>query len=183
MTQSVSSGLATLHRQLVNQFSVFSEDVLRRQYHPDLSQLGWHLAHVAFIEQYWLREVIQGDDSRTAALHEMYFPELIAKTHRGDLPDIADFDQLGERRERDLIMMLAAWPEIFDNAVEELKPGVLTSYCNILADKFNSFYAAHNVLKAETPGLIGARLVLVKAVKTVLGNCLGVLGIEAPERM
>lgn len=90
----IAEYLSGLHARLINQFSSYNEDDLRRQYHPDLSQLGWHLNHIAFIEQYWLREVVQGDESRTKNFHQDYFPELIDKGIRGQLAGITDFDQL-----------------------------------------------------------------------------------------
>ena len=52
-------------------------------------------------------------------------------------------------------MALAGFPETFTDAANELKPGEITTYANNLSDKFNSFYAAHPVLKAETPGSRG----------------------------
>ena len=90
----IAERLSALHDRLIKQFSSFSEKDLRTQYHPDLSQLGWHLNHVAFIEQYWLREVVLGDDSRTQKKHQLYFPEMIGKTSRGQLAGLTDFDQL-----------------------------------------------------------------------------------------
>ena len=95
----------------------------------------------------------------------------------------ADHGALGEDKERELIMTLAGFPEAFEGAAKELKPGDITAYANQLADRFNSFYASLPVLKAETPGLMGARLELVDAVRIVLWNALTLLGIDAPERM
>ncbi len=94
-----------------------------------------------------------------------------------------DFKQLTDTKEKDLVNIIAQFPDIFQGAVDELQPADLTSYANNLADKFNSFYATQRVLKAETPGLIGARLALVDATRITLKNCLEVLGIEAPKRM
>ena len=79
--------------------------------------------------------------------------------------------------------LLAQFPETFERAAEELQPSNLTAYANLLADKFNSFYATQSVLKAETKGLMGARLNVVNATKITLRNILDVLGIDAPERM
>lgn len=60
-------------------------------YHPDLSPLLWHLGHMAFLETYWIREVVLGDDSQTAGLHDFYFPERSPKPLRGPrLRDEAD---------------------------------------------------------------------------------------------
>jgi len=52
-----------------------------------------------------------------------------------------------------------------------------------LADKFNTFYNAFPVIKAEPPELSNARLALVDAVRIVLRNALNLIGIYAPERM
>ena len=86
--------LSTLHNRLIAQYSTYSEQDLRTQYHPDLSQLGWHLTHIGFIEQYWLREVVLADDSRTKGRHQDFFPELIDRAERGCLPALANFEQL-----------------------------------------------------------------------------------------
>lgn len=55
----------------------------RRQYHTDLSPLGWHVGHCAFLETFWLRETLLGDDRATTGLHELYFPENMPKPERG----------------------------------------------------------------------------------------------------
>ncbi len=94
-----------------------------------------------------------------------------------------DYGGLTHIKERELLIALASFPETFEGAVTELKPGDITAYANDLADKFNSFYAAVPVLKADTPGLLGARLALVDAVRIVQRNALSLLGIKAPERM
>jgi arginyl-tRNA synthetase len=96
---------------------------------------------------------------------------------------VADFSQLRDSKEREIVSIVASWPEVFAEAAEELKPGTITAYLNSLADRFNSFYSSLRVLNAETPGLVGARLVLVDAVRVVLNNGCSTLGIEAPERM
>lgn len=95
-------------------------------------------------------------------------------------PCYCDLDSV---REKELMFVLAQFPETFENAANELKPGDITAYANDLADKFNSFYAAHPVLKAESTGLVGARLKLVEATRIVLRNALSILGIIPPERM
>ena len=100
----------------------------------------------------------------------------------GERPE-PEYGGLTARREKELIMALASFPETFTTAANELKPGDITAYANNLSDKFNSFYAAHPVLKAETPGLAGARLKLVEATRITIRNALQTLGIAPPERM
>ncbi len=94
-----------------------------------------------------------------------------------------DYLQLADPREREIVSLIASFPGVFMEAANELKPVEVCAYANNLADRFNSFYQALRVLNAETPGLIGARLAIVDAVRVVLRNSLGLLGIEAPERM
>jgi iron(II)-dependent oxidoreductase len=55
----------------------------RRQSHPDLSPVGWHLGHCAFTETYWLQEIILGDDRFTAPVASLYTPPLTPKPERG----------------------------------------------------------------------------------------------------
>jgi arginyl-tRNA synthetase len=90
---------------------------------------------------------------------------------------------LKEPIERELILTLAKFPDVFVDSAENLRPNQIADYCNNLADKFNSFYGALPVLRAESRALSNARLALVAAVHTVLENALGLLGIEAPEKM
>jgi len=94
-----------------------------------------------------------------------------------------DYSSLTALKEKELVHLLAQFPEVFERAAEELQPSNLTAYGNHLADVFNSFYATQNVLKAESKGLMGARLKIVDAVRITLRNALAVLGIDAPEQM
>lgn len=57
-------------------------DELGRQFHPDLSPLGWHIGHCALTERYWLREVVLGEDPGDEALQALYFPENCRKDFR-----------------------------------------------------------------------------------------------------
>jgi arginyl-tRNA synthetase len=102
---------------------------------------------------------------------------------RAEVKPSPDYSQLKDAKEREIVSLVSNWPEVFAETAEELKPGSITAYLNSLADKFNSFYSSLRVLNAETPGLIGARLALVDAVRVVLKNGCAVLGIDSPERM
>jgi arginyl-tRNA synthetase len=98
-------------------------------------------------------------------------------------PKQPDYSLLTEALERDLVLLLARFPEVFVEAADNLRPNEVAEFANLLADKFNSFYNACPVIKAEPIGLSDARLALVDAVRVVLRNALRLLGIEAPERM
>ena len=98
-------------------------------------------------------------------------------------PENPDYALLKEPIERDLVLILARFPDVFVDSAENLRPNEIADYVNALADKFNSFYGALPVIRAKPVGLSDARLALVEAVKIVLRNALGLLGIEAPEKM
>ena len=98
-------------------------------------------------------------------------------------PKDADFSLLVELMERDLVLTLARFPDLFLDAAKNLRPNAVADYLNSLADKFNKFYTNMPVIKAKSRGLSDARLALVDATRIVLRNGLRLLGIEAPERM
>ncbi|ANF23215.1 arginine--tRNA ligase [Thermococcus piezophilus] len=98
-----------------------------------------------------------------------------------DLIEKADFSKL-TRREKELIKLLAKFPEIVEQAGRDIKPHLIPWFANELASLFNRFYMDHPVLKAED-GVREERLLLVLATKGVLRNALALLGIEAPEKM
>ena len=98
-------------------------------------------------------------------------------------PEKAEFELLKERLERELILSLASFPDTFIEATEYLKPNLIADYVNALADKFNTFYNALPVLRAETQELSDARLALTEAIRTVLHNDLTLIGVVAPEKM
>ncbi|MGB9741374.1 MAG: arginine--tRNA ligase [Candidatus Bathyarchaeales archaeon] len=98
-------------------------------------------------------------------------------------PEKSAYDLLKERIEREIVLDLASFPEIFMEAAELLKPNMIADFVNGLADKFNTFYNALPVIKAEPKGLSEARLALVDAVRIVLRNALNLIGVFAPEKM
>jgi arginyl-tRNA synthetase len=98
-------------------------------------------------------------------------------------PTHADFSLLTDSIERDLVLTLARFPDVFLDAAENLRPNAIADYINMLADKFNRFYTKLPVIKAESAALSDARLALVDATRIVFRNALKLLGIEAPERM
>jgi len=105
---------------------------------------------------------------------------ILRKTGRAESPD---FKLFKEQIERDLTITVSRFPEIFIDSAENLKPYIIADYANSLADKFNTFYAALPVIKAEPPELSDARVMLVDTVRITLRNALNLIGIEAPERM
>jgi arginyl-tRNA synthetase len=98
-------------------------------------------------------------------------------------PEKPEYCLLTERLERDLVLSLASFPDTFVEAAEYLKPNFIADYVNSLADKFNTFYNALPVIRAETQELSDARIALTKAIQIVLQNALNLIGVVAPEQM
>lgn len=98
-------------------------------------------------------------------------------------PQQPDYAQLKEQVEHDLILALSSFPDMFIEAAEYLKPNMFADYSNALSDKFNTFYNALPVIKAETAELSEARLALTDAIRIVLSNALSIIGIVAPQKM
>ncbi|MCK4439741.1 arginine--tRNA ligase, partial [Candidatus Bathyarchaeota archaeon] len=98
-------------------------------------------------------------------------------------PEKPAYNLLKEKLEHEIVLVLASFPDIFIEAAELLKPNLIADFANSLADKFNTFYNALQVIKAKPQELSDARLALVDAVRIVLRNTLNLIGIVAPERM
>ena len=98
-------------------------------------------------------------------------------------PEKPAYELLKEKLERELVLSLASFPDTFVEATEFLKPNLIGDFANVLADKFNTFYNALPVIKAEPQELSDARIALTDAIRIVLRNALNLVGIVAPERM
>jgi arginyl-tRNA synthetase len=98
-------------------------------------------------------------------------------------PEKPVFELLKEKLEHELVLSLASFPDTFVEATEYLKPNLIADFTNALADKFNTFYNALSVIKAEPRELSDARIVLTDAIRIVLHNALNLIGVVAPERM
>lgn len=81
-----------------------------------------------------------------------------------------------------LIKAILHYPEIVEGAARALEPHRLTFFLNDLAAVFHSYYNKHKVV-SEDAELTKARLFLVAAVRQVLRNALGILGVSTPDQM
>lgn len=93
-----------------------------------------------------------------------------------------DLKQLKEKKEKNLLLKAARYPEIIASAAKEYNPSELTKYLFELTQMVNDYYHEVNILKAAS-NIKRARLALIKAVGQVIKNGLGVLGIEVLEEM
>lgn len=93
-----------------------------------------------------------------------------------------DLQRLDSAEERDLLKKMADLPSEVVIAARLMEPHRLARYVLDLAGLFHTFYNSQRVL-VEDEGLRRARLNLVRAVKQIVSNVLGVFGVSAPERM
>ena len=96
--------------------------------------------------------------------------------------DQAELGLLRLQEEIDLIKTITRFPEVVEGAARTLEPHRLTFYLNDTAAIFHSYYNKNKVI-SDDGALTGARLFLVKSVRTVLKNALTLLGVSAPEKM
>ncbi|HWG74439.1 MAG TPA: arginine--tRNA ligase [Acidimicrobiales bacterium] len=90
---------------------------------------------------------------------------------------------LAQAPERVLAVALLGFSGAVAAATETFSPHKLCSYLFDLAGTFTSFYESCPVLRADDPHVRASRLALCDVTARVLGCGLGLLGIEAPERM
>ncbi|MBT8077835.1 MAG: arginine--tRNA ligase [Gammaproteobacteria bacterium] len=90
--------------------------------------------------------------------------------------------RLSENHERALMSSVSRYPEVLELAATNRAPQNLVHYLRDLANDFHTFYNAHIVMVNEAE-LRNARLTLCAAVRTIIANGLGILGVSAPESM
>ena len=82
-----------------------------------------------------------------------------------------------------LIRKMAKFPELVEDVANSYQVHRLAQYSYELASDFHNFYEKHHVVQENNKELERARLALCSAVKIVLGQCLSLMGISAPEKM
>ena len=91
--------------------------------------------------------------------------------------------QLEHPAERALARHLAALPDAIESMMESYSPSKLCTYLYDLAQHFTGFYESCSVLNAPDEATRASRLELCELTASTLRLGLGLLGIEAPERM
>jgi arginyl-tRNA synthetase len=99
-------------------------------------------------------------------------PEEVGKAPAGDIAP----------EERLLLLELLDFPRVVQNAAARREVHPIPTYLETLATRFHQFYTVHRVLVDEE-GVRNRRLALCAATKTVIAAGLGLLGVEAPEKM
>ena len=97
-------------------------------------------------------------------------------------PGTTNLERLVEDHEQALLRTLSRWPEVVELAALSEEPHQVTNYLRELATELHAYYNAHQFLVDEAAQR-DARIKLILAVRVVLRNGLGLLGVSAPERM
>jgi arginyl-tRNA synthetase len=85
--------------------------------------------------------------------------------------------------EHKLLFNLLQFDAARQQAYTEYNPSVICNYVFAVAKAFSSFVAEHKVLNAEREEKQLLRLALCFGAKKIIAHCMGLLGIEVPERM
>jgi arginyl-tRNA synthetase len=93
-----------------------------------------------------------------------------------------DVAALDTPEERELLREIARFTAVVEEAADDLTPHLVATYTREFAEAFNAFYRECPVLGADAETR-EARLALVVAARTTVGNALDILGVEAPDSM
>ena len=106
-------------------------------------------------------------------------------TERGvSIPAVeeAPLELLTHETEQELVRRIGTYPDVVSYAAAERAPHRIARYAEDLAEGFHKFYTECQVL-SQDGGMTAARLLLCQATRQTLVNALGLLGVDAPERM
>ena len=108
----------------------------------------------------------------------------VLATWGGDVASLTDqpLDALDGPQAQALLMQLAKYPAMLADAAAGLAPHDVAFYLRDLAASYHSYYDAERIL-VDDQAVKLARLALVAATAQVLRNGLGMLGVDAPQRM
>ena len=85
--------------------------------------------------------------------------------------------------EKALMLELSKFNSVMESAFEEMAPHKICSYIYDLSNAFNRFYHETKILSEENAQQKASWIKLLVLTRDVLENCIGVLGVDAPERM
>ena len=100
----------------------------------------------------------------------------------GELSGLAFLDP-ENAPQKELMMQLAGFNAMMENAGQETAPHKVCAYIYDLANAFNKFYHETKIISEEDPGRKGSWIALLILTRDVLETCIGVLGFSAPDRM
>ena len=85
--------------------------------------------------------------------------------------------------EKALMLEVAKYNSVIENAYEEIAPHKICAYIYDLANAFNRFYHETKILAEADEEVQKSYIELLALTQKVLESCIDILGFEAPERM
>lgn len=95
----------------------------------------------------------------------------------------ASLRDAGSASEKELMLQLAGFNAMLENACEESAPHKVCAYIYDLANAFNRFYHETKILSEEDEGKKSGWIALLVLTRDILETSIDVLGFSAPERM
>jgi arginyl-tRNA synthetase len=95
---------------------------------------------------------------------------------------LSGLDSISEK-ERSVMLLLNDYPQVVREAAHNLSPAMVANYVYELAREYNQFYQELPVLKEKDQEKVKFRLALSDFTARVIKKALGLLGIDAPEKM
>jgi arginyl-tRNA synthetase len=106
----------------------------------------------------------------------------ILRQFDGDLSEKIK-DYILDEKERDLVKILAQFPDVVQQAAAQYSPAVIANYSFDLVKAFNSFYQNLSILGADHDNQKLFRVKLSASTAKVIKTAFGLLGIQVPQRM
>ena len=100
----------------------------------------------------------------------------------GDVDAVPDYSALDDPEAQAVVRLIDDFPGVVHLAVERNEPSLVTRFSVELAKAYNKFYYEHRILDDDLSAR-AARVELTRAASQTIKTALGLIGIEAPDRM
>lgn len=101
----------------------------------------------------------------------------------GSIPESITLCEAESASEKSLMLEIAKFNSMMENACEESAPHKVCAYIYDLANAFNRFYHETKILTEENETRKSSFIALLVLTRDILETCIDVLGFAAPERM
>ncbi len=107
---------------------------------------------------------------------------ILRKTEKTETKNFDNYKEIN-KYEKSLISTLSGYPDIIQQAANELEPSLIANFAYDLAKKYHKFYSEIRVLGAKNIEAKNFRIALSNMVADILEDAMNLLGIKMPERM
>ncbi len=125
---------------------------------------------------------VQYTHARCCSLLKRAGDEVAAKAEELAKSGGLKLDYLTGDAAHELIKLIYNYPDVIVQAADRYEPSLVTRHVIDIAQEFNRFYHDEHIITDNDDEKV-AKIALVLATKNVLKNGLGLLGVNAPERM